>query len=155
MAKTKVVDIRNVAFCGHGSAGKTTLLDKILIKTGAASGHPSVDEGTSILKVFLHISSDEQAERLRARILDPEKSWKFDRSDLDTRSRWDAYSAAYENAISATSTSHAPWYVVPADRKWVRNAAVAGLLHRELIRLDPRTPAPRPELAKLQGILGT
>jgi PPK2 family polyphosphate:nucleotide phosphotransferase len=113
-----------------------------------------VDEGTSILKVFLHISSDEQAERLRARILDPEKSWKFDRSDLDTRSRWDAYSAAYDKVISATSTSHAPWYVVPADRKWVRNAAVAGLLHRELIRLDPRTPAPRPELAKLQGILG-
>jgi PPK2 family polyphosphate:nucleotide phosphotransferase len=113
-----------------------------------------VDEGTSILKVFLHISRDEQAERLRTRILDPEKSWKFDRSDLDTRSRWDAYSAAYEKAITATSTSHAPWYVVPADRKWVRNAAVAGLLHRELVRLDPKTPAPRPELAKLQGILG-
>lgn len=113
-----------------------------------------VDEGTSVLKVFLHISQDEQAERLRSRILDPEKSWKFDRSDFEARSRWDAYAAAYERALTATSTPHAPWHVVPADRKWVRNAAVAGLLHRELVRLDPQTPPPRPELAELQSILG-
>ncbi len=113
-----------------------------------------VEEGTRILKVFLHISQDEQADRLRSRILDPEKSWKFDRSDLQARSHWDEYAAAYEKVVSATSTRHAPWYVVPSDRKWVRNATVAALLHRELVRLDPKTPPPRPELAKLQGILG-
>lgn len=113
-----------------------------------------VDEGTSVLKVFLHISQDEQAERLRERLLDPDKSWKFDRSDLDARSRWDAHAAAYERAIAATSTDAAPWFVVPADRKWVRNAAVAALLQRELVRLDPKTPEPNPELVELQGILG-
>ena len=86
------------------------------------------DEGITMVKVFLHISKDEQRARLQARIDDPEKNWKFRRSDLDTRAQWDEYQERYEAAISATSTSWAPWYVVPADHKWVRDVAVATLL---------------------------
>jgi PPK2 family polyphosphate:nucleotide phosphotransferase len=105
------------------------------------------EEGTTLVKVFLHISRDEQAERLRARLDDPEKRWKFRRRDLETRERWDDYLAAYEEAISETSTEWAPWYVVPADRKWVRNVAVATLLVDVLEQLDPRYPEPEEDLS--------
>ena len=101
-----------------------------------------VDEGTVVVKVFLHISKDEQRARLQARIDDPEKNWKFRHADLEVRARWDDYQARYEEAITATSTDWAPWYVVPADHKWVRDVAVAQLLVDELTRLDPRIPPP-------------
>jgi PPK2 family polyphosphate:nucleotide phosphotransferase len=107
------------------------------------------DEGCSMVKVFLHISKDEQRARLQARIDDPAKNWKFRRSDLDTRTQWDAYQARYEAAISATSSSWAPWHVVPADHKWVRDVAVASLLVDALTRLDPRIPDPEPGLEGL------
>ncbi|HSM02655.1 MAG TPA: polyphosphate kinase 2 family protein [Acidimicrobiia bacterium] len=86
------------------------------------------DEGTTILKFFLHISKKEQAERLQSRLDEPDKHWKFSRADLAERSRWDEYVAAYEDAIARTSTEWAPWYVVPSDRKWYRNLVVAGVL---------------------------
>ena len=105
------------------------------------------DEGTTVVKVFLHISKEEQAKRLRARLADPAKRWKFRRSDLDTRKRWDDYMTAYEEAISKTTTKWGPWYVVPADRKWVRNLAVARLLVDILELLDPRFPEPREDLS--------
>jgi PPK2 family polyphosphate:nucleotide phosphotransferase len=95
-----------------------------------------VDEGTHLVKIFLHISKDEQRERLQARIDDPEKRWKFRRDDLTTRARWDDYQAAYEDAIAATSSDWAPWYVVPADRKWVRDVAVTRLVLDEFRRRD-------------------
>ena len=100
------------------------------------------DEGTEVIKVFLHVSRDEQLVRLKERLDNPEKRWKFQRSDLDDRRLWDPFMEAYEDAIRETSTDWAPWYVVPADHNWVRNLAVAELLVSALERLDPKLPAP-------------
>jgi PPK2 family polyphosphate:nucleotide phosphotransferase len=108
------------------------------------------DEGTTMLKVFLHISREEQRERLEARLQDPRKRWKFRSSDLETRERWDELMDAYDEALTETSTEWAPWYVVPADRKWVRNVAVARLLVDTLERLDPRFPEPEEDLSGLE-----
>jgi PPK2 family polyphosphate:nucleotide phosphotransferase len=96
--------------------------------------------GTTVVKLFLHLSPEEQAERFRARIEDPAKRWKFRRADLDERARWDDYQAAFQEAIARTSTEAAPWYVVPADRKWYRNWAVSRILLETLEELDPRYP---------------
>lgn len=104
------------------------------------------DEGTTIVKVFLHISKGAQRERFRARLDDPEKRWKFRIDDLATRERWDDYQRAYEAAIDATSTEWAPWYVVPADHKWVRDVAVSSLLVSALRGMDPRIPQPAEDL---------
>ena len=100
------------------------------------------DEGTTIIKVFLHISKDEQAERLQARLDEPDKNWKFSKGDLAERELWDDYQRVYEEAISETSTKDAPWYVVPADRKWYRNLAVSQNLIDTLEDLDLRYPDP-------------
>jgi PPK2 family polyphosphate:nucleotide phosphotransferase len=100
------------------------------------------DEGTTIVKCYFHISKEEQKQRLEARLAKPEKRWKFNPADLEARRRWDRFIAAYEEALTVTSTEPAPWYVVPADRKWVRNVAVATLLVETLRRLDPRFPEP-------------
>jgi len=86
------------------------------------------DEGTTIVKLFLHISKDEQRERLQARLDDPTKHWKFNRADLAERQRWDDYQQAYTDAIRETAAPHAPWYVIPADRKWFRNLLAARIL---------------------------
>ena len=83
------------------------------------------ESGTAILKFFLHISKDEQKERLEERIRDPEKRWKFNDGDLEERKLWDEYMKAFEDVISATSTADAPWYIVPANRKWYGNLVVA------------------------------
>ena len=105
-----------------------------------------VDEGTTLVKVFLHISPEEQRERLQARLDDPTKRWKFNHDDLDVRNLWDDYMAEYERAITETSTEWAPWHVVPADRKWVRDVAVATLLLETIRALDPQYPPPDPGL---------
>jgi PPK2 family polyphosphate:nucleotide phosphotransferase len=107
------------------------------------------EEGTTMVKVFLHLSKEEQRSRLQARIDDPKKNWKFRRSDLDTRAQWDEYQTRYDAAIAATSSSWAPWHVVPADRKWVRDVAVATLLVDALTALDPKIPAPEADLVGL------
>ncbi len=104
------------------------------------------ESGTRVIKIMLHISKAEQAERLRARLDDPEKRWKFERGDLDTRKRWDDYRSAYEEALERCSTDHAPWHVVPADRKWYRNWAVSTIVRANLEAMDPRTPPPDPDL---------
>ncbi len=96
--------------------------------------------GTTILKVFLHISKDEQKERLQARLDDPAKRWKFSAGDLAERKRWGEYQTAYTEALSRCSTEHAPWFVVPADRKWYRNWVVSSIVRRALERLDPQPP---------------
>jgi PPK2 family polyphosphate:nucleotide phosphotransferase len=101
------------------------------------------DEGTTIIKCFLHVSKEEQKRRLEARLVNPEKRWKFNPGDLETRRRWDRFADAYEEALTATSTELVPWFVVPADRKWVRNVAVANLLVETLRRLDPQLPQPQ------------
>jgi PPK2 family polyphosphate:nucleotide phosphotransferase len=103
-----------------------------------------VDEGTSVVKVFLHESRDTQRERLQERIDDPEKRWKFRSGDLEDRARWDDFQEAYEDAIRETATEHAPWYVVPADHNWSRNLCVAEILLDALERLDPKVPDAEP-----------
>jgi PPK2 family polyphosphate:nucleotide phosphotransferase len=96
--------------------------------------------GTTIVKFFLSISKDEQRERFQARYDDPTKRWKFSMGDLDERERWDDYQAAFDDALSKTSTDVAPWYVIPADRKWFRNLAVATILADTMAGLEPRYP---------------
>ncbi|MHB8438746.1 MAG: PPK2 family polyphosphate kinase [Acidimicrobiales bacterium] len=100
--------------------------------------------GTAIVKLFLHVSYEEQGRRLQARLDEPDKRWKLRQSDFAERERWADYESAYEDAITATTTRHAPWYVVPADHKWYRNWAVSEILVRVLDKLDPRYPEPPP-----------
>ena len=104
------------------------------------------DEGTTIVKIFLNISKDEQKERLQARLEEPDKNWKFRKGDLDDRALWDDYQRAYEDAITLTSTEHASWYVVPANRKWYRNLVVSSILIKTLEDMDPRYPDPEENL---------
>ncbi|MBL8728273.1 MAG: polyphosphate kinase 2 family protein [Planctomycetes bacterium] len=108
------------------------------------------DEGTTIRKVFLHISKDEQRKRLQERIDDPKKRWKWHPADLDERRWWDDYQRAYEEAMAATSTEHAPWYVVPADRNWYRDLVVSELLLDALEGLGIRLPEGDPGIAGLR-----
>jgi PPK2 family polyphosphate:nucleotide phosphotransferase len=96
--------------------------------------------GTRVIKVYLHISKDEQKERFDARRENPVKRWKWNDQDLVERKRWDDYRAAYEEAIAATSTEAAPWYVVPADHKWYRNWAVSRILIETLQDMNPQFP---------------
>ena len=103
------------------------------------------ETGTRIVKFMLHISRDEQRERLQARYDDPAKHWKFSLGDLDERKRWDDYMAAYQEALVRTSTEDAPWYVIPANRKWFRNLAVARILAETLAEMAPDYP-PAPDL---------
>lgn len=108
------------------------------------------DEGTTILKFFLHISREEQAARLRARLEDPAKQWKFSTADLAERARWDDYTAAYEAALTRTATPWAPWYVVPSDHKWYRDLVVGRVLVDALEGLGMTFPPPAEDLAGIE-----
>jgi PPK2 family polyphosphate:nucleotide phosphotransferase len=101
-----------------------------------------VTSGLTFVKVMLHISKDEQRKRLLDRLEDPAKHWKYNPGDLDERARWDDYQQAYQDALTRCSTEAAPWYVVPADRKWYRDWAVATLLRQAMADLDPQYPQP-------------
>ena len=109
-----------------------------------------VEEGTRIVKVFLDVSRDEQRARLQERIDDPEKRWKFRRDDLKVYARFDEYLAAWEETITETSTTWAPWHVVPADRNWVKALATAALLVEALEALDPQLPPAEPGIEGLR-----
>ena len=98
------------------------------------------EEGTTIVKIFLHISKDEQKRRLESRLENPAKHWKINPDDLVDRARWDEFMAAYEDVITKTSTEYAPWYVVPADRKWYRNLCVARIMLDTLKKLNMEFP---------------
>lgn len=98
------------------------------------------ENGTTIVKIFLLISKDEQRKRLQVRIDNPEKRWKFDLNDLEKRKRWDDYIEAYSEAISKCNSALMPWYVIPADRRWYRNAVVAKILVDTLDKLDLKYP---------------
>ncbi len=102
--------------------------------------------GTTVLKFFLYISRDEQKERLQARLDDPQKQWKFRKGDLIDRALWDEYIKAYEEALSRTSQQHAPWYIVPADKKWYRNLVVATVLVKALEDLKIQIPEAEEDL---------
>jgi PPK2 family polyphosphate:nucleotide phosphotransferase len=99
-----------------------------------------VADGTVLIKCFLHISADEQKERLLARLDDPTKHWKYNPGDVDARAKWQDYQEAYADALERCSTQHAPWYVVPSDRKWYRNWAVAQLLVEHLRAMNLEWP---------------
>jgi PPK2 family polyphosphate:nucleotide phosphotransferase len=101
-----------------------------------------VREGTTIVKFLLHISKEEQLEKFRERLERQDKFWKWSPNDIKERERWDSYQQAYEEAVGATSTPWAPWYVVPADRRWFRNYVIARVLAGTLAAMDPRFPAP-------------
>ncbi len=96
--------------------------------------------GITVLKFFLHISKDEQKRRLESRLADPDKRWKFSKNDIKERAFWDDYQAAFEDAINECSTDHAPWYVVPANKKWYRNLVVARTIADTLEAMDPQFP---------------
>jgi PPK2 family polyphosphate:nucleotide phosphotransferase len=99
-----------------------------------------VDNGTTIVKFFLAIDKEEQRQRFQARYDDPTKRWKFSMGDLEERKRWDDYQAAFDDALTKTSTDVAPWYVIPANRKWFRNLAVATIVADSIADLEPGYP---------------
>jgi len=96
--------------------------------------------GVRVVKFFLHVSREEQRERLLARAAEADKNWKFSPADVAERARWDDYQSAFQAALRATSTEHAPWYVIPADHKWFMRTAVAAILVAHLEAMDPRFP---------------
>jgi PPK2 family polyphosphate:nucleotide phosphotransferase len=100
------------------------------------------ENGTTVLKFMLHISKKEQAERLQARIDEREKNWKFNPGDLDDRKLWDEYQKAYGLMLKRCSTAYAPWYVIPADKKWARDAAIAAIVRATLEKMNPQFPKP-------------
>jgi PPK2 family polyphosphate:nucleotide phosphotransferase len=108
-----------------------------------------VDNGVTLVKCFLQISKKEQRERLEARLKDPTKRWKFSRGDLKERELWDDYQEAYEDALMRCNTEHAPWHIVPADRKWYRNLVVSKLLREALEKMDPQLPPEEPGLDEI------
>jgi polyphosphate kinase 2 (PPK2 family) len=113
--------------------------------------------GTVIRKFFLHVSREEQRKRFLSRLDEPEKNWKFSVADVAERQHWDDYMKAYEDAIEATSSDHAPWYVIPADRKWFTRLAVADIIVEALEELDLHYPEvseeQRRELERARALL--
>ena len=107
------------------------------------------EEGTTIVKFFLHISKDEQKRRLQDRLDDEHKTWKFAVADLEERKHWDAYQRAFTDMVAETSTDYAPWYVIPADRKWFRNLLVSRIVVETLEKLDLSYPDPPADLANI------
>lgn len=108
------------------------------------------EEGTIILKFFLFIDKNEQAERLKARLDDPTKQWKFNPADLKERESWDSYQKAYNDMLEKTSTEWAPWYIIPSNRKWYRNLVIANIMVETLKKLDIEYPQPEVSLDNIK-----
>jgi PPK2 family polyphosphate:nucleotide phosphotransferase len=108
------------------------------------------DSGVTILKFYLHISKEEQKERLQARLDDPTKHWKFATGDLGVRAKWDEYMEAYEAALSRCNTSYAPWCIVPANKKWYRNLVISNVIVETLEGLDMKYPDAEPGLDQIK-----
>ena len=106
------------------------------------------NNGYRVVKIFLHVSKDEQKKRFLERIDTPEKNWKFSTADIKERKLWDDYQKAYEDAIKATATKEAPWYVIPADRKWYTRYLVSELLVKTLEDINPKYPELTPDAQK-------
>jgi PPK2 family polyphosphate:nucleotide phosphotransferase len=111
------------------------------------------EHGTTILKFYLHIDRDEQLERIRARLDDPAKHWKFSEADLNERSRWSEYQEAFEDLLARCSTEHAPWFVIPANRKWYRDAAVSEIVAGTLAEMNPHPTRVKLDVKRLQARL--
>lgn len=106
------------------------------------------EASTTILKLYFHISRDEQADRIEERLEDPERHWDFDPHDIQTQRQWHEFESTFEDAINATTTGKAPWYVVPSNKEWARNAVVARIVVEALERIDPQYPEPPEDLEK-------
>jgi PPK2 family polyphosphate:nucleotide phosphotransferase len=111
------------------------------------------DNGTTVLKFFLHISKDEQKRRIEERIADPAKHWKLSPADLKEREFWDDYTEAYEDVLSKCSTKHSPWFIIPANHKWFRNLAVSKIMVETLEKMDPQYPTPEMDIARMKRLL--
>ena len=112
-----------------------------------------VDEGTVILKFYLNINLQEQAERFLDRLEEPDKHWKFNPGDLEDRKLWGSYMEAYEDLLNKTSTEWAPWYVIPSNKKWYRNLLAATIVRDALLDMNMEYPAPPPELAHYHDVV--
>jgi PPK2 family polyphosphate:nucleotide phosphotransferase len=108
------------------------------------------ETGTTILKFFLHISKDEQKQRLQERLSDPNKHWKFNGQDLTERASWSAYQEAYQSVIRATHQQHAPWFIIPANSKTQRNLIIAGVVAEKLAAMDLNYPSPQADYFKIK-----
>jgi len=106
--------------------------------------------GTRIVKFFLHISKDEQKQRLLQRIDDPDRNWKLSEADFHERKFWDDYTNAYEHVLTKCSTTDAPWFIIPANKKWFRNLAVSHIIAETLEDMDPQFPPPTVNVSKLK-----
>lgn len=111
------------------------------------------ENGTTILKFFLHISKDEQKKRILERMADPSKHWKLSEADLKERQFWDDYTKAYEDAISKCTTKYAPWFIIPSNHKWFRNLAISRILVETLDKMDPTYPTPELDIARMKRLL--
>jgi PPK2 family polyphosphate:nucleotide phosphotransferase len=111
-----------------------------------------VENRITVLKFFLHISKDEQAERLKARLADPSKNWKFDPEDLRMRAQWDQFMAAYEDALSNCSTKHAPWHIIPANHKWYRDYVISRIVVKALEVMGLSWPKPKTDLKRIKVV---
>jgi len=127
-----------------GRVRKLASKDEIEKRYGQINAFEKIlaENGTTVLKFMLHISKKEQRERLQARLDEPQSRWKFNPSDLDDRKLWDKFAAAYEIMLDKCSTAWAPWHVIPADRKWARNAAIAAIVRETLEEMNPQYPKP-------------
>ena len=131
----------------HGNLSKDELKDRF-----QAINHFEdllVENGTTILKFFLHISKDEQRDRLQARLDDPQKYWKVNPEDLKEREYWDDYMDAYEDVFRHCSRKHAPWFIIPANKKWYRNVAISQILIEALDGLEMQYPKPNFDVSKM------
>ena len=108
------------------------------------------ESGTRVVKLFLHLSKEEQKRRLEERVADPAKQWKISETDLPERQRWDDYMAAYEETLSRCSTEYAPWHVIPSNHKWYRNLLVADIIADTLRDMDPQWPPPSVDLSQFK-----
>jgi len=108
------------------------------------------DNGTRILKFFLHISPEEQLSRFKQRLDDPTRRWKISESDYSERALWDRYTGAFEDAMERTSTKRAPWFVIPANQKWFRDLAISHIISDAMEEMNLRTPAPQVDLAEIR-----
>ena len=111
-----------------------------------------LEHGTKILKFYLHISPEEQLERFKKRLDNPEKHWKLNVGDYQVRDKWDAYREAYEEALERCNHADSPWYVIPADRKWYRDAAVAAIVRDTLTEMDPQMPPVDVDLEQMRSL---
>lgn len=108
------------------------------------------DTGMVIVKIYLHISAEEQKERLQSRLQDPTKNWKFEMADLEKRRHWDAYRLAFNEALTQCNTADAPWYVIPADKKWYRDLAISRVLVHTLEQMNPQYPVSKEDWSHIE-----